>query len=115
MGVLFNILFKKKTKKLQQNEFKGLIGSIQWFKNQAASHLPNWKELHWAVRKERFLKVEKGQKQETISKEHIVSGKVTLLREMEGTEQVDYLTNADQVMPGWLVKGYLPGRGWGCH
>ena len=54
--------------------------------NQAASHLANRKELHQAVKKERFLKVEREQKK-VISKEAIVLGKVALLRGMEGVYQ----------------------------
>lgn len=28
-----------------------------------------------------------------------------------GVYHEDYFTSADQVIPGWLVKGHFPGRG----
>lgn len=40
----------------------------------------------------------------------MVSGKNVLLRVMEGARQSDDLSSADQVMPWWLVKGYIPGK-----
>lgn len=38
--------------------------------------------------------------------ENLVLGKVTLLRE---TESISKLLSADQVIPCWLIKGYIPG------
>ena len=48
-----------------------------------------------------------------ISRKCIVSGKVTLLRVMERIYQMDVVTCADQVIPCWLVKGYISGGGEG--
>jgi len=91
------------------------MGFIKWVMNQAASHLADRNELCWAVEKERFLKMERRQKKEIMNKEFIGSSKVTLLNGMEGVCRVDYLTSADQVIPGWVVKGYIPGGGWSCR
>lgn len=46
--------------------------------NRKESPLPR------AVEKESFLKVERGQKGEIMTREHIASGKVAFLRQMEG-------------------------------
>lgn len=91
------------------------MGFIKWVMNQAASHLADRNELCWAVEKERFLKMERRQKKEIMNKEFIGSSKVTLLNGMEGVCRVDYLTSSDQVIPGWVVKGYIPGGGWSCR
>lgn len=78
---------------------------IEQFMNQTVYLLANRKELCQAVEKEcwMFLKAERGQKKEIISKGCIVSGKVTLLR---GTKKsIQRLpTFADQVIPGWQVE-----------
>ena len=58
-----------------------------------------------SCRKGKVLKIERRLKKEIIIKECIVSGKVTL-RGMEGPS-ADCLTSADQVIPDWLVKGYI--------
>lgn len=42
------------------------------------------------------FKGRKGVKKEMISKEHIVSGKVTLLKGTKGAYHADYLTSADR-------------------
>lgn len=47
--------------KMQLSKFKDQIGIIKWFMNWPATHLAKGKELHWAVEKEMFLKVERGQ------------------------------------------------------
>ena len=46
--------------KMQLSKFKDQIGIIKWFMNWPAPHLANAKELHRAVEKEMFLKVERG-------------------------------------------------------
>lgn len=48
---------------------------------------------------------------EVSSKEWIIIGEVNFLGKESGL-LVDYLTRADQVIPDWLVEGYIPGRGW---
>lgn len=56
--------------KIQLNKFKDQIGFIQRFMNWAASHLTNRRELCPAVEKEMFLKAERRQKKEIISKNY---------------------------------------------
>ena len=63
--------------------------------NQATSHLARRKELCQAVEKERFLKVERGQRKKIIGKELIVSGKMAFPKRAKGIYQVGYLTGAD--------------------
>lgn len=53
---------KKWAKQVRLNKCKDLIGFIQQSINHKAPHLPNKKELQRVVEKERFLKVEIGQK-----------------------------------------------------
>ena len=74
--------------------FKDLIGFIEQGMNWAASHLVSRKELCQTV--ENVLKGGKGVEKDSISKECIVSGKVTLLRAF----WVDNLTSADQKISG---------------
>ena len=63
--------------KIQLNKLRDLIGFIQWFMSQAASHLASWKELRTAVQNKRFFMGKKGWEREVSSKEWIVLGKVT--------------------------------------
>ena len=79
--------------------------------NWAAFHLASRKELHQAGKNERFLKTERGQKKEIVSKKKkkksIVSGRITLLRGTEGTYEAEYLISADQVISSWLKITFL--------
>lgn len=77
--------------------------------NWAAFHLASRKELHQAGKNERFLKTERRQKKEIVSKKKksIVSGRIALLRGMEGTYEAEYLISADQVISSWLKITFL--------
>lgn len=79
--------------------------------NQAVFDLASGKKLHRTVEKERFLKIERGQKKIIISKECIVTSKIVLLRERERAYLAGDLTGGDRVIAGWWVKVYIPGRG----
>lgn len=80
---------------------------IEQFMNQTVYLLANRKELCQAVEKEcwMFLKAERGQKKEIVSKGCIVSGKVTLLR---GTKK------SIQRLPNFCWPGNSRLTGWNC-
>lgn len=50
-------------------------------------------------RKGVFLKVEKGQKKNVISKVCIILGKASFLQAMRGLSWAEYLTSADEAIP----------------
>lgn len=62
---------------------KEVIGFINRFTNQAASHRAGRGKLHWAAGKERFLKTEREWKRDIISKECIILDEFALLTGME--------------------------------
>lgn len=76
--------------------------------NWAAFHLASRKELHQAGKNERFLKTERGQKKEIMSKKKkYCFRQVALLRGTEGTYEAEYLISADQVISSWLKITFL--------
>ena len=82
-----------------------------WIRQHANS---NREALPQAEEKRYFLKAERGWKEEIISKERIISGKVAFLEGMEGTvqETISLVLTSEKFnleIPGWLVKGYIPG------
>lgn len=48
------------------------------------------------------------------SKKQIASGKITFIWEKPGVYQASYVASTDQVIPDWLVTGYIVGRSWNC-
>ena len=83
-------------------------GFIGRFSNQEASHLARRKTLPRAAEKERFFKVERKWKHEIISKEFVVFGKVTLLRERKGSLRLNILlVLTRKFQAGWLKVTFL--------
>ena len=77
-------------------------------------HLANRKELHQAVEKERFLKVEWEWKKEIIGKECLVSDKVAFLKGTKGPTGLITSLGLTRFKTDWL-KLHSWGRDWECN
>lgn len=49
------------------------------------------------------------------SKKQIASGKITFIWEKPGVYQASYVASTDQVIPDWLVRSHISGRGQNCN
>ena len=101
-------------REIQLSKFKDLIGFIQGFMSQTASHIANTNGKERIS--EDLYKMEGfigrwGWKKEASCKEWVVSGEAALHWGKAEVYQVNYFISPDQVNPNWLLKDHISGRG----